>query len=136
MSEQNTALSEIASSALTREGSGSAVTTDREMDLREAPAAAGNTAASPRAGSRTSLELVKWAVSFPAMMGMLLVGRVFYEGRGFNIDPDMWWHMKVGEDILRTHLWPTVDAYSWTATGTPWIAYEWLGEIPLAVAYK
>src|SRR5689334_11011324 len=83
----------------------------------------------------TLLELLKWAVSFPAMLGMLLIGRIFYEARGFNIDPDMWWHIKVGGDILRTHHWPTFDPYSWTAAGTPWIAYEWLGEIPLYLVH-
>jgi hypothetical protein len=88
------------------------------------------------AKSPTWLELLKWAVSFPAMLGMLLVGRIFYEARGFNIDPDMWWHIKVGGDILRTRHWPTIDTYSWTATGTPWIAYEWLGEIPLYLMHS
>src|SRR5262245_42267978 len=83
----------------------------------------------------TWLEVLKWVASFPAMLGMLLVGRTFYEARGFNIDPDMWWHIKVGGDILRTFHWPTVDPYSWTAAGTPWIAYEWLGEIPLYLVH-
>jgi len=90
----------------------------------------------PAASSLTWLELLKWAVSFPAMLGMLLVGRIFYEAKGFNIDPDMWWHIKVGGDILRTHHWPTIDPYSWTVAGSPWIAYEWLGEIPLALVHR
>jgi hypothetical protein len=95
-----------------------------------------NQAAAPASSSLTWLELLKWAVSFPAMLGMLLVGRVFYEGRGFSVDPDMWWHIKVGQDLLRTHQWPTFDLYSWTAAGTPWIAYEWLGEVPLALVHR
>src|ERR1700693_2810637 len=82
------------------------------------------------------VEGLKWAISFPAMLGMFLIGRVFYEGRGFVVDPDVWWHIKVGQDILRTHHFPTVDPYSFTAVGTPWIAYEWLGEIVLAFAYR
>ncbi len=82
------------------------------------------------------VEGLKWAISFPAMLGMFLIGRVFYEGRGFVVDPDIWWHIKVGQDILRTHHFPTVDVYSFTAAGTPWIAYEWLGEIPLALVYR
>jgi len=45
------------------------------------------------------VEGLKWAVSFPAMLGMFLLGRVFYEGRGFAVDPDVWWHIKVGQDI-------------------------------------
>jgi len=95
----------------------------------------GPTAAVP-ATMLTPLELLKWAVSFPAMLGMLIVGRVFYEGRGFPVDPDVWWHIKIGEDILRTHRFPTTDVYSWTAANTPWIAYEWLGELPLAFVHR
>ena len=83
-----------------------------------------------------STEGLKWAFSFPAMLGAFLVGRVFYEGRGFVVDPDVWWHIKVGQDILRTHLFPTIDSYSFTASGTPWIAYEWLGEIVLALVHR
>jgi len=82
------------------------------------------------------LEAAKWVISFPAMLAMFLIGRVFYEGRGFVLDPDVWWHIKVGQDILRTHLFPTIDSYSFTAAGTPWIAYEWLGEIVLALVHR
>ena len=82
------------------------------------------------------MEVLKWAFCFPAMLGAFLVGRVFYEGRGFVVDPDVWWHIKVGQDILRTHLFPTIDSYSFTARGTPWIAYEWLGEIVMALVHR
>lgn len=47
---------------------------------------------------------------------------------------DTWWHLAVGEQILRTHAWPAVDHYSFTASGDPWIAYEWLGDIVMAAA--
>src|SRR6266436_9444258 len=81
------------------------------------------------------LDALKWAVSFPAMLGVFLIGRVFCAAREFVVDPDVWWHIKVGQDLLRTHHWPTTDPYSFTALGTPWIAYEWLGEIVLALMY-
>ena len=57
----------------------------------------------------TPAEILKWIFSFPAMLGALLVGRVFYEGRTFFVDPDLWWHVKNGQNILATHHWPTVD---------------------------
>jgi hypothetical protein len=82
------------------------------------------------------VEALKWMFSFPAMLGVALVGRVFYEARLFNADPDAWWHIKVGQDILRTHHWPTVDPYSFSAANTPWIAYEWLGDVALAGVAK
>jgi hypothetical protein len=130
MSEQNIALPGIAPQASAAEAT---ITEPREV---QHPAPAATPGVPSTVGSLTWLELLKWAVSFPAMLGMLLVGRVFYEGRGFGVDPDMWWHIKVGQDILRTGHWPTTDIYSWTAAGTPWIAYEWLGELPLALVHR
>lgn len=81
-------------------------------------------------------ELPKWAFSFPAMLGAILVGRVFYEGRNFSVDPDVWWHIRTGQNILATHRWPTSDPYSFTVSGAPWMAYEWLGDAFLGAVAK
>jgi hypothetical protein len=62
----------------------------------------------------------------------MLVGAVFVAERAFYVDPDAWWHLKVGESILQTHRWPTADPYSFTVPGSPWMAYEWLGDVLLA----
>src|SRR5690242_12584903 len=83
--------------------------------------------------------------SFPVFMGTVLsagavaatvwdkapivAGKIFAEG-------DTWWHIVVGERILTTHTWPTVDIYSFTAHGAGWIASEWLGEVILALAAR
>lgn len=48
-------------------------------------------------------------------------------------DPDTWWHIAVGNRILRTHVWPTHDIYSFTVHGNPWIADEWIGEVLMAL---
>jgi len=100
-------------------------------------------AAEPLAGNpareRSSSHLpaaIRWTFSFPAMLGVLLVARLVYAMNIFFVDPDVWWHIKVGQDILRSHRWPTTDAYSFTAAHTPWIAYEWLGEVVLASVAK
>ncbi len=50
-------------------------------------------------------------------------------------DPDNWWQVKVGLDLLASHAVPTVDPYSYTFAGQPWIAKEWLGQVILAGAY-
>src|SRR6266567_1688794 len=91
-----------------------------------------------RSGNASSkpLEALKWGCSFPAMLGTLLVVRVFSEARNFSVDPDLWWHIKIGQDLLRTHHFPTTDPYSWTVPGQPWIAYEWLGDIALALVNR
>lgn len=51
-------------------------------------------------------------------------------------DPDNWWQVKVGLDFLANRTFPTVDPYSYTFAGQPWIAKEWLGQVLLALAYN
>ena len=74
--------------------------------------------------------------SFAGMLGTCLVGRLFYALRSFNVDPDLWWHIKYGQSILSTHHWPTIEQYSFTVAGQHWLAYEWLGDVLLAVIYQ
>lgn len=82
------------------------------------------------------VEFLKRIFSFPVMLGSLLAGAVFYEARGFFVDPDVWWHIRVGREILSSHRWPTTDTFSFTAANTPWIAYEWLGDVILGGAAR
>ena len=88
----------------------------------------------PRSGAETQpfASRLLWLVSFPAMLGAFLVLRVFYSMRAFFVDPDLWWHIKNGADILATHHWPTTDPYSFTVHGQPWMSCEWLCDILLA----
>jgi hypothetical protein len=91
----------------------------------------------PKVGSQTASTGIFYRVfSFPMMLATALVGMVFVHARNFIVDPDLWWHIKVGETILSTHHWPTTDPYSFTVTGQPWLAYEWLGEILLGTAHS
>lgn len=87
--------------------------------------------------------ILRGVSSFPAFIGAMvscaavaatvwgkspiIAGKLFVEG-------DTWWHLVVGERILSTHAWPTADPYSFTMRGAPWIAYEWLGEVVMAIA--
>src|SRR5271155_540657 len=94
----------------------------------------GNPVAAPYpavAGAGEASELFRRVCSFPARLGALLVGAVFVAGRTFSVDPDLWWHIRVGQEILATRHWPNTDPYSFTAAGQPWMAYEWLGEVLL-----
>jgi hypothetical protein len=74
------------------------------------------------------------AASFPVLLGVLLVAGCFSVAKETLLDPDTWWHMAVGQRILETHTWPWSDVYSSTVAGTPWIAYEWLGEMAMGAA--
>ncbi len=102
-------------------------------DVEERAPAAIDTAL---AQARRMGALLQRAISFPAMLGVLLVGAVFGTVRSFNVDPDLWWHIKTGELILSTHRWATTDPYSYTAKGMPWMSCEWLGDVIFATVYR
>ena len=77
---------------------------------------------------------IRSALSFPVLLGVVLVACCSYLAQRVILDPDTWWHITVGRHILDTHSWPWTDSYSWTVTGSPWIAYEWLGEVAIGAA--
>jgi hypothetical protein len=79
---------------------------------------------------------LRLAVSFPAMMAVLLMAIALIGAEDRLLDPDTWWHITVGQEILKTHTWPTSDIYSFTARGAHWIEYEWLGDVFMALAAK
>lgn len=70
-------------------------------------------------------------VAFPIFLGALLAAGAFSGAKLNILDPDTWWHITVGQRILQTHTFPQSDIYSSTVSGTPWIAYEWLGEVAM-----
>jgi hypothetical protein len=101
----------------------------RSTELADTPAPVKDNISTATPFGVTNLQRI---FSFPAMLGGLLVTGVFVARHNFEVDPDLWWHLKVGEDILATHRWPIVDPYSFTAAGQPWLAYEWLGDVLFA----
>jgi len=108
-----------------------------------------NTADSQAPGNSTVTGVLKKVFSFHAFLGALLIAGAFV-GTFANIhqalspsahplrwvESDTLWHIKVGNLILNTHAWPTHDIYSFTAHGVHWIAYEWLGEVIMALAWR
>jgi hypothetical protein len=61
---------------------------------------------------------------------------IFLPGSSLLQDPDTFWHIHTGQWILDHAQFPTVDFYSYTAAGKPWVAMEWLSEIVFAVSFK
>jgi hypothetical protein len=45
------------------------------------------------------------------------------------IDPDLWWHLQTGQDIVASRAIPQVDIYSFTKAGSEWVTHEWLSEV-------
>lgn len=78
-----------------------------------------------------------WAVSWPLLLGLaLFLSLNNPSGLPLLNDPDTHWHITVGNWILTHGAVPTVDSYSFTFTGQPWIAKEWLSQVLLAAAYN
>jgi hypothetical protein len=50
-------------------------------------------------------------------------------------DPDLWGHLRYGQDWLSTLTLPSSDVYSFTSD-RPWINHEWLSEALFASAYR
>ncbi len=51
-------------------------------------------------------------------------------------DPDLWGHIKFGEEIWNQKSLPPTNYYSYTATTYPWINHEWLSEIIFYAIYS
>jgi hypothetical protein len=73
--------------------------------------------------------------SFPVLLASLFAVLVVLTVRNRFNDPDLWYHLKVGEIIWNTHAIPRVDSFSFTAAGHPWVAQEWLTQLTLYGVY-
>jgi hypothetical protein len=43
-------------------------------------------------------------------------------------DPDVWWHIRLGDWIIAHHQVPAVELFAYTAFGNPLVVHEWLSE--------
>lgn len=51
-------------------------------------------------------------------------------------DSDLWWHLATGRVLLENHTFLRTDVFSHTLRGTPWINFEWLGQVLFYGAVK
>ena len=51
---------------------------------------------------------------------------------------DFWWHVKVGEYVVKTRSVPTTDIFSWIGMekGIAWTAHEWLSDVLFYYIYS
>jgi hypothetical protein len=75
------------------------------------------------------------AFSLPSMILVLLAVVAFWSASTRYHDPDMWWHLKVGEQIWQTGELPNTDEFSYTTDSHAWIAHQWLPEVSMYGAY-
>jgi hypothetical protein len=53
-----------------------------------------------------------------------------------GVDPDIWGHLKFGEEIIVSSEVPRSDLYSFTAYHNPWVDHEWLAEVIMAGVFR
>ena len=77
-------------------------------------------------------------LTFRRVFPIVLLSMVFVLAvrQSVSIDPDLWWHLKVGEQIIDTRSIPHTDDYSFTKQGSEWVAHEWLSEVIIATLYR
>ncbi len=66
---------------------------------------------------------------------VLLVSFGLYWFADTVADPDLWGHVRFGQDMLRTRSIIQTDAYSYRTQGQRWINHEWLSEVIVAGIY-
>jgi hypothetical protein len=75
--------------------------------------------------------LGKFKLLHVVLAGVLLL--IFLGNSAPIDDPDVWWHLKAGQEICDNLSIPKQDIYSFSNSGHRWIAHEWLAE---AIFYK
>jgi hypothetical protein len=72
-----------------------------------------------------------------AALGVLftLFSVIILLSKGYLVDPDIWWHLKVGDWIVQHRSVPSVGILSRTAATRPWVAYSWGFEVILSRVY-
>jgi hypothetical protein len=89
-----------------------------------------------RTGTAGKIHIAQRIFSFPVMLSSLLAMLAVLTVRLRFDDPDMWWHLKTGEVIWKTHAIPTTDLFSYTTNHHAWTDHEWLSQLMLYSVYR
>jgi hypothetical protein len=88
------------------------------------------------AASPPRVSALREVLGLPMVLASLLVCLTFcFCAMRFN-DPDIWWHLKLGQEVWQTHAVPNADHWSFTVYGKPWIAHEWLSQLFLYTVWR
>jgi len=69
------------------------------------------------------------------VLGVSLFAGLLLLGNRLLADPDTYWQIRIGQQILSTGSLPRTDAFSFTMYGQPWISTQWLAQVLYAAAY-
>jgi len=72
--------------------------------------------------NKISFRLVFWGFFYFFLFSLLLRGSFGY------MDPDLGWHLKVGQEISETGVVPSINHYNYPYEGS-WVDHEWLSNL-------
>jgi len=81
-------------------------------------------------------QIVRQLFGFDTLLVAVLAFFVYLFATRTIADPDIWWHLRNAEYLLRTGAMIRHDFYTFTVTGAGWINHEWLGELPYYFAWQ
>ncbi len=70
---------------------------------------------------------------FIPLVGLLLV---FILAARTPVDPDLWWHLKAGEQTWTSARPLLADPFSFTRFGAAWINHSWLSQVGMYLLFK
>jgi len=73
--------------------------------------------------------------SFPAVLAAGLAVLCVLTARGRLADPDLWWHLKMGEVIWKNRAIPRTDLFSYTTNHHAIVPHEWLAQVTIYAAW-
>jgi hypothetical protein len=73
--------------------------------------------------------------SLPVWVGVAVYGLLLVVGPKLLNDPDTYSHIALGRWIIAHRAVPFVDPFTHTASGTHWVAFEWLSQVAFAAAH-
>ncbi len=88
-----------------------------------------------RGGSRVRGLMPDLALS-GAVFAVLYLLLVFGGPGALFRDADAGWHIRAGEQMIRSHALPAVDTFSFSKAGQPWIAWEWAADVAVGGVHQ
>ncbi len=90
---------------------------------------------SVESGAPPPIVIRRWAPDGPTVFLLAVAILGFAAFTAPQYDPDFWWHLRVGLDILASGV-PLHNAYTFTAATHPFITQEWGSEVIYALLYR
>jgi hypothetical protein len=69
------------------------------------------------------------------MVACLLAALAVLTVRSRFDDPDLWWHLKMGQVIWTSHTIPTIDLFSYTTAHHSYVPHEWIAQLVIYGSY-